>query len=339
MSQSTPRDRAASLLKFLGERVELFERFHSANYKLACQGFFDFFDRDDVIGEVQKALSRRAPTSAKAWYERANQSGAVPPLPDGPAEAFAMRYALLKHVRMDKVDLRYFSTNHFPGGFLDEKLMNYKRLVVHPFAADCRTLARLATARLEDEWVDVGALTDEVLDSDEFAAQALGPRAWTDEGDQKVEAAEKAAKRGFGGAGKGNPGRSEAAVDPLGQADPETGRPRSDPGSPAAGGAKPSAPAPVAPAPPPAAPDSGAQDPGPEADAQALSEALAALEAAASEGEGNEADDLRKELLALRVELGRGTRRPARIAARLDALAAHAALAEAVDGLRETLGE
>ena len=307
MSQSTPRDRAASLLKFLTERVDLFERFHSANYKLAAQSFFDFFDRDDVIGEVQKVLARRAPTTAKAWYERANASGAVPPLPERADEAFAMRYALLKQVRMDKVDLRYFASNHFPGAFLDEKLMHYKRLVVHPFAADCRTLARLATERLEGEWVDVGALTDDVLGSDAFAAAAFGPRSWTDEDDAKVEAAEKAAKKRLGGAA---PAPAPVAV-------------RATPAAP----------------PPPAL---VAETP-PE-----THDVLESLEAAASGAEGPGADDLRRDLLALRVELGRGTRRPERLAARLDALAAHPAIAraplacqrsiaEAVEGIRATL--
>ncbi len=313
MSQSTPRDRAASLLKFLTERVDLFERFHSANYKLAAQSFFDFFDRDDVIGEVQKVLSRRAPTTAKAWYERANASGAVPPLPERPDEAFAMRYALLKHVRMDKVDLRYFATNHFPGGFLDEKLMHYKRLVVHPFAADCRTLARLVTERLEGEWVDVGALTDDVLGSDAFAAAAFGPRSWTDEDDKRVEAAEKAAKRGLGGAA---PAPAAVAVRTT-----------------------PVAPAPVVSAPVTVTP--------PEASSE-THDALEALEAAAAGAGGEGAADLRLDLLALRVELGRGTRRPERLAARLDALAAHPAIAraplacqrsiaEAVEAIRATL--
>jgi hypothetical protein len=297
VSQSTPRDRAASLLKFLGERLELFERFHSANYRLVLQSFFDFFDRDDVIGEVQKVLARRAPTTAKAWYERAVKTGAVPPLPDVPAEAFAMRYALLKHVRMDKVDLRYFATNHVPGGFLDEKLMHYKRLVAHPFAADCRTFVRLATARLEGEWVDVGAVTEEVLDSDAFAAAAFGPRPWNDEDDRKVEAAEKAAKKKLSDA------PAPAPAPPV-----EAAR---------------AAPAPV-------------EAPAPEAQAEddaALVEALRALDAAAAEADG----DLRLDLLALRIELGRATRRPDRLAARLDDLAGREELAEALDLVRGAL--
>jgi hypothetical protein len=92
------------------------------------------------------------------------------------------------------VDLRFFASNLFPGKFLDEKLMHWKRLLVHPFGEDCRTVARALLARLGDaEWVDVAALVDEYLDGP-FRTEGFGPRAWTDQDDARVDADEKKRK-------------------------------------------------------------------------------------------------------------------------------------------------
>ncbi len=196
MSLTTSRPHAESILRFLEQRSEQLEVFHSGNARLVVQQFCDFLDRDDVLGFVAQALHRRVDTAPKAWHERALREGHVPPLPDDPAACMAFRYAVLKLIRMDKLDLRHFVTNLFPGSYLDEKLMHWKRLIVHPFGADCRTLSRGLIARLpQGDWVDMAALVDEYLDGP-FQQEGFGPRAWTDEDDRRVEAEEKARKEG-----------------------------------------------------------------------------------------------------------------------------------------------
>lgn len=196
MSLTTSRPHAESLLRFLEQRSEQLELFHSGNARLVIQQFCDFFDRDDVLCYVSQALQRRVETSPKAWHERALREGRVPPLPDDPAACMAFRYAVLKQVRMDKLDLRHFVSNLFPGSYLDEKLMHWKRLIVHPFGADCRTLSRGLIARLPaGDWVDMSALVDEYLDGP-FREEGFGPRAWNDDDDRRVEAEEEARKQG-----------------------------------------------------------------------------------------------------------------------------------------------
>lgn len=269
MSLTTSRPHAASMLRFLEQRSEQLETFHSGNARLVVQQFCDFLDRDDVLSMLSQTLQRRVDTSPKAWNERALREGQAPPLPADPAACMAFRYATLKLVRMDKLDLRHLVTNVFPGSFLDEKLMHWKRLIVHPFGADCRTLARGLTDRLpEGDWVDLAALLDDYLDGP-FVTEGFGPRAWGDEDDRAVEAAEAARK-----------------ARPLDRA--------------------------------PERPAAQAERPAPQA-------ALDALEAALRQGAP---EDLRGDLLldvaALRLELERGRREAARMAARLDDVAARA---------------
>lgn len=303
---SATRERAESLLRFLKQRSEQLERFHSGSARLVMQQFCDFFDRDDVVGVLAQALARRAPMTAKAWYDAAQARGAPPPLPEDPTACMALRYALIKHVRMEKIDLRYFVTTHYPGSFLDEKLMHWKRLVVHPFGADCRALADLVIGGLAPgaEWVDLAATFDEVLDSDRWKALAFGPRAWSDEDDRKAEEEEKRARLRVGG-------RDDAPA----------------PAAPAPAAPAPAAPAPAAPA--AAAPSS----------AERVEAALDALLAAIESSQGERAHDLRLDVAALRLEARRPTPRPERAAARLEAIARAApALAEACRAVREAAG-
>jgi hypothetical protein len=300
VSRSTSRPHAESLLRFLAQRADQLEVFHSGNARLVIQGFCDFVDRDDVISLLIQALERRRTLGPKAWHDQAVREGKVPPLPEDPAACMAFRYAVLKLVRMDKIDLRYFVTNLFPGSYLDEKLMHWKRLIVHPFAADCRTAAKGVAARLgDDEWVDLSAIIDEYLDGP-FQTEGFGPRAWGDEDDRRVEAEEAARKQG-GPAAASAPG----------------------PGPDLAGAAHVAHVASAGAAP-----------------AQARGAALAALEAAvraAADLAPAEREDLLLDVAALGVELERRERAVERLRARLDDLAARPALAEAARRARAAL--
>ncbi|MCO5169259.1 MAG: hypothetical protein M9894_23185 [Planctomycetes bacterium] len=289
MSLTTSRPHAASMLRFLEQRSEQLEVFHSGNARLVVQQFCDFLDRDDVLSFLSQTLQRRVDTSPKAWHERALREGSAPPLPEDPAACMAFRYATLKLVRMDKLDLRHLVSNVFPGSYLDEKLMHWKRLIVHPFGADCRTLARGVTARLpEGDWVDLAALLDEYLDGP-FVAEGFGPRAWSDADDEAVEVAEAARRAGR------TP--DERPATPATPAPPTT-----------AGGG----------------------------DARA---ALDALEAAVRQTGEEARGDLLLDVAALRLELERGRRERARMAARLDDVAARAPAArEACARVRAAIG-
>lgn len=284
MSLTTARQRAESILRFLPQRVSGMETFHIANYRLALAGFCDELERDDVLEHLWRVFQERQPGPVRAWYRDAQASGELPPFPADPAACFALRYMLMKHVRMDKVDLRFFVTHLFPGSHLNERLMHWKRLVVHPFAADCRTLSRGVIARLGDaEWVDMKAELDAYLDGP-FQEEGWGPRTWTDADDEAAEAAEAA------------PETDAAATAPA----------------PTPAAAATAAPSPAAGAPLPQAAGAAA-DP--------LEAALGDLDAAAA-ALGDAGRDLRRDVAALRLEGRRRTRRPDRIRARLATLAA-----------------
>lgn len=196
MTLTTSRPHAESLMRFLKQRSEQLEVFHSGNARLIVQQFCDFFDRDDIVSFVAQGLLRRLDTSPKMWHEQALRDGQLPPMPATRAGCMAFRYAVLKQIRMDKLDLRHFVSNLFPGSYLDEKLMRWKRLIVHPFGSDCRTLADGIIARLpEGDWVDMEALVGEYLDGP-FETEGFGPRAWDDADDRRVEDEEKRRKEG-----------------------------------------------------------------------------------------------------------------------------------------------
>jgi hypothetical protein len=196
MTLTTSRPHAESLMRFLKQRSEQLEVFHSGNARLIIQQFCDFFDRDDIVSFIAQGLLRRLDTSPKVWHEQALREGQLPPMPATRAGCMAFRYAVLKQVRMDKLDLRHFVSNVFPGSYLDEKLMRWKRLIVHPFGSDCRTLADGVIARLpEGDWVDMEALVGEYLDGP-FESEGFGQRAWDDADDRRVEDEEKQRKEG-----------------------------------------------------------------------------------------------------------------------------------------------
>lgn len=193
MSASTHRDQAESLLRFLEQKVGQFETFHVANYRHAINGFCDWFVRDDVNGIVANALYQRVPTDVLAWCERAQRESKLPELPQDPAAVFAFRWMTLRILRREKLDLRYFISILFSGNYLNEKLMRWKRLIVHPFAEDCRRLSKAVIERLPaDGWVDLDALVGEVLDGP-FKEIGFGPRPWTSDDDDEPAAEEAAA--------------------------------------------------------------------------------------------------------------------------------------------------
>jgi hypothetical protein len=286
------------MLEFLVQRAEQMEGFHAANFRLALAQFCDFFDQDDVIALVEESLRRRQVINPKGWYDDSVKQSTPLPLPEGGAHAMAARYALMKQVRLEKVDLRFVTTNVFPGSHLNETLMNWKRLVVHPFVADLRTLSRDVRARLGDgEWVDLLAILADYLDGD-FEQVAFGPRAWTDADDERAEA------EGEVGDTAGSSSEAETASESETEhdLDPETRA-----------------------IPPTAKPSTGSA-PGP-----ALPEVVAALrEAAESVG----SHDLLLDVTALGLELSRTPWAVARIHARLDRLSDHAPLRDACAALR-----
>ncbi len=191
MSEVLLREKVDSHLTWLVERTAALDQFHAGSARLVLNDFCDWFVRDEVGSHLFEAVRTRAPITAKDWHEQANREAKLPPLPEDPLAAMGFRFNVLWLVRREKVDLKYFVTNHFPGTYLNECLMHWKRLIVHPFAADCRTVAKLGRARLReaDEWVDVPAFLHDILEGP-FQERAFGPRAWTDADDEAEEAAE-----------------------------------------------------------------------------------------------------------------------------------------------------
>ncbi len=190
MSGVIATQRAASQLRYLKQTLERFEAFHSANSKALIREFCDFFTQDDVIGIVASAVFERIPVSPQDWHDQVQSSGTVHPLPADPLGAFAFRWGCLRLLRRGKIDLRYFVANHFKGSHLNEMLMNWKRLIIHPFADDCRTLADDLLKQLgDDEWIRFHEVVAAYLDGP-FGKCGFGPRSWTDDDDDAAAEAE-----------------------------------------------------------------------------------------------------------------------------------------------------
>lgn len=170
------------------------EPFHAANYRAALADYVDYFERDDVLLHLLAALRRRATTTARDWNDESLKKGTAAPLPADGLACLALRYDLLRTaVKSDKFDLRYFVSCLFPGSHLNEKLMHWKRLVVHPLAADVRRLGELVLERLPaTEWVETDDVVPAALEA--LAREAFGPRSWTDADDEATTRAEEAAR-------------------------------------------------------------------------------------------------------------------------------------------------
>lgn len=182
------RTHAVSRLRYLVQQVDRFERFHAGSARLELNAFTDLFTTDDVLSQIWDALRAHLSVSPKAWHEQANREREVPPLPAGAADCMAFRFATFRYMRSDKADLQHFVSNNFPGSYLNERLMNWKRLIVHPFAADCRTLvADLPRLLPETEWVQLDEHLEAYL-AGPFEQAGFGPRAWTDADDEGAEA-------------------------------------------------------------------------------------------------------------------------------------------------------
>ncbi|MGE0712903.1 MAG: hypothetical protein AB7N76_11465 [Planctomycetota bacterium] len=187
------RQAVVSRLRYLAEQVDRFETFHAGNARLALNDFTGTFTTDDVLSVLWEGLRVHLDLAVKEWHEEANREGRAPALPTSPAAAMAFRFATFRFVTREKVDLKNLVSNLFPGEHLNERLMHWKRLFVHPFAADCRAVVQALTARLpETEWVDPAPVLAEYLAGD-FAREGFGPRAWTDADDAAAEAAAAAA--------------------------------------------------------------------------------------------------------------------------------------------------
>ncbi|HBP16162.1 MAG TPA: hypothetical protein DEA08_00020, partial [Planctomycetes bacterium] len=182
------RTHAVSRLRYLVQQVDRFERFHAGSARLEINAFTDLFTTDDVLSQIWDALRAHLSVSPKAWHEQANREREVPPLPRGAADCMAFRFATFRYMKSDKADLQHFVSNLFPGSYLNERLMNWKRLIVHPFAADCRTLVRDLPGRLpETEWVQLDECLESYLNGP-FEQVGFGPRAWTDADDERAAA-------------------------------------------------------------------------------------------------------------------------------------------------------
>ncbi|MEZ0228676.1 MAG: hypothetical protein ACAI25_08635 [Planctomycetota bacterium] len=183
MSGFVPRGRAESALRFLPQKISTFERLHTANHMLVVLDFVDHMERDDVLTHLVAALRRRMPVSGRAWADATGKLGSPSPLPEDPVAAIALRFDVLKQVRLEKIDLRHFTANYYPGEHLNERLMHWKRAIVHPLAEDLRRLAKVLLDKLPDgDRFDMEELSGEVLDA--FGPSAFGPRAWTDADDE-----------------------------------------------------------------------------------------------------------------------------------------------------------
>lgn len=180
-----------SRLAYALEQTERFEAFHAANARLVLKSYVETFTQDDILTRIWAALQAHLSLAPADW-----QAGVVglelPPLPASPPAAMAFRFAMFRHARHEKVDLRHFVSNHFPGEHLNARLMEWKRLIVHPFAADLRLLAERLPRHLQGgEWVDLDPALAACL-SDDLAREGFGPRAWTDADDAAFEAAQAA---------------------------------------------------------------------------------------------------------------------------------------------------
>lgn len=188
------RSAVCSRFAYAVEQSQRFESFHAANADLEIRAFVQLFTQDDVLTRIWEALRLHLDLAAADWHAQA-EGMTVAPLPSSPPAAMAFRFAVFRYAQRKKVDLRHFVSNHFPGEHLNARLMEWKRLFVHPFAADLRLLVERIERHLpQDEWVDLDAALAETLGTD-IAQDGFGPRLWTDADDAAWEAAE-AAKRG-----------------------------------------------------------------------------------------------------------------------------------------------
>jgi hypothetical protein len=190
MAGFVPRARAESALRFLPQKISTFEPFHAANHMLAIRDLVDHIERDDVLTHLAAALRRRLSVTGRSWADESVKAGAPRPLPEDPVATLALRFDVLKQVKLEKIDLRYFAASFYPGEHLNERLMHWKRSIVHPLAEDLRRLSKALLERLPaDDRFDMEALASDVLD--DFAKAAFGPRSWTDEDDAPAEAEKK----------------------------------------------------------------------------------------------------------------------------------------------------
>src|SRR5581483_8461132 len=128
-----------------------FEPFHAANHMLAIKDLIDHLEKDDVLTHVVAALRRRGALAGRTWADESVKAGAPRPLPEEPVAALALRLDVLKQVKLEKLDLRYFAASFYPGEHLNERLMHWKRSIVHPLAEDLRRLAALLLERLPQD--------------------------------------------------------------------------------------------------------------------------------------------------------------------------------------------
>jgi hypothetical protein len=170
------------------------EPFHVGNFRPILQEYVDYVDRDDVLSQVVAGLRRHLTRTGRDWNDASRKKNEAEPLPADPLGSFALRYDLMRTaVKHDRFDLRNFVTSLYPGSHLNEKLMHWKRAIVHPFAADFRNLGVLLLERLpKDEWFELEGPIQQALDA--LAPVAFGPRAWTDADDEAASRAEETAK-------------------------------------------------------------------------------------------------------------------------------------------------
>jgi hypothetical protein len=215
MAGFVPRGRAESALRFLPQKLARFETFHAANHMLLIREMLDELERDDVLMHVTAALRRRAAVTGKAWADESVKAGSPRPLPDDPVACIGLRIDVLKQIRLEKIDVRYFAANLYPGEHLNERLMHWKRTIVHPLAEDLRRLALVLLEKLPDtDRFDMEALASDVLDG--FGARAFGSRSWTDADDDAAIAA--STKAGDEAAPRDPRGDLEAALASLDKA-------------------------------------------------------------------------------------------------------------------------
>ena len=187
------RSAVCSRLAYAVEQSQRFEAFHAANADLEIRAFVELFTQDDVLTRVWEGLRLHLDLAAADWHAGA-EGMTVAPLPSSPPAAMAFRFAVFRYAQRKKVDLRHFVSNHFPGEHLNARLMEWKRLFVHPFAADLRLLAERIERHLpEEEWVDLDAALAETFSCD-IAQDGFGPRHWVDADDAAWEASEAAKK-------------------------------------------------------------------------------------------------------------------------------------------------
>jgi hypothetical protein len=197
MAGFVPRSRAESALRFLPQKLALVEPFHIANHKLLVRELVDHVERDDVLLHVAAVLRRRLTFAGRAWVDESVKAGAPRPLPEDPVECMAFRFDVLKQLRLEKIDLRYFVANFYQGEHLNERLMHWKRAIVHPLLEDLRRFARLLLDRLpEGERFDMEELAAEVLDG--FGPMAFGSRVWTEADDDAETDPAETPSRGAG---------------------------------------------------------------------------------------------------------------------------------------------